>query len=130
MSPVRALRSIGGTIPEKRRTPPNRIADRVFEGLPRDGVPASPEPPAPAPRYVIQLSATSADLAGAVDLAYALARSLGFLPQIDAAEAMVCAADTPHVRHRVCCGRPLPTGGPRCLLRADHDDPCAPDPTA
>ncbi|MEN3608500.1 hypothetical protein AAH979_03055 [Plantactinospora sp. ZYX-F-223] len=72
----------------------------------------------------MHLPATSADLAGAVDLAYALARSLGFLPQIEAGEgeATVRAEDAPHVRHRVCCDLP---GGRRCALRAGHDGRCA-----
>ncbi|GAA3740637.1 hypothetical protein GCM10022225_24850 [Plantactinospora mayteni] len=82
---------------------------------------------APAPRYLIHLPATSADLAGAVDLAYALARSLGFLPEIDAGETTVCAEDAPHVRHRVCCDLLVP-GGQRCGLRTDHDGDCAAEP--
>jgi hypothetical protein len=104
--------------------PPNQIADRVFEPLSRDAVPAPGGPDAPAARYLIHLPATSADLAGAVDLAYALARSVGFLPQIEAGEATVCAEDAPHVHHRVCCDLLVP-GGRRCALRAGHDGRCA-----
>ncbi|MGI5151170.1 hypothetical protein ACQEVC_33220 [Plantactinospora sp. CA-294935] len=124
MSPVRLLRTIGGPVPGKRRRPPNQIADRVLDPLPRDVASASSGRDAPAPRYVIHLPATSADLAGAVDLAYALARSLGFLSQIEAGEATVCAEDAPHVRHRVCCDLLVP-GGRRCALRAGHDGRCA-----
>ncbi|MFI1194839.1 hypothetical protein ACH4T9_16485 [Micromonospora sp. NPDC020750] len=33
--------------------------------------------------------------------------------------------DDQNVRHRVFCDRRMPGGGRLCLLRADHDGPCA-----
>ncbi|MEE6308247.1 hypothetical protein V1634_15570 [Plantactinospora veratri] len=124
---MRLLRTIGGPVPGRRRTPPNQIADRVLDPSPRDAAPAAGGRDGVGPRYLIRLPATSADLAGAVELAYALARSIGFLPEIEAGQATVCAADAPHVHHRVCCDRRLP-GGRRCASRADHDGSCAAEP--
>jgi hypothetical protein len=98
----------------------------VFDGLPRDAVAAFTGQHIPVPRYVIHLPATSADLAGAVELAYALVRSLSFLPELDAGEATVSEEDAQHVHHRVCCDRLLP-GHRRCALRAEHDGPCDPE---
>ncbi|GIG87118.1 hypothetical protein Pen02_20540 [Plantactinospora endophytica] len=101
--------------------------ERICDVPLRSAGPASPGREGAVPRYVIQLPATSADLAGAVDLAYALARSVGFLPQIDAGQTTVCAEDAPHVRHRVCCDRLL-SEARRCGLRTEHDGPCAAEP--
>ncbi|MFC6016684.1 hypothetical protein ACFP2T_10775 [Plantactinospora solaniradicis] len=123
MSPVPRTRSIGGAAPERRQTSSNQIADRVFDALPRAAVEAFTGRDAPVPRYVIHLPAASADLAGAVELAYGLARSLDFLSEIDAGETTVSEEDAQHVHHRVCCDRLLP-GRRRCALRARHDGSC------
>jgi hypothetical protein len=123
MSPVRRARTIGSAVPERRRTPPNQIVGRVFDALPRDAVAAFTGRDIPVPGYVIHLPATSADLAEAVELAYALVRSLSFLPELDVGETTVSEEDAQHVRHRVCCDRLLP-GRRRCALRDAHDGPC------
>ncbi|RGC65425.1 hypothetical protein C5N14_28525 [Micromonospora sp. MW-13] len=47
------------------------------------------------------------------------------LPHADPGETTVSAEDDQNVRHRVFCDRRVPGGGGRCLLRADHDGPCA-----
>ncbi|MFY1671149.1 hypothetical protein ACN27G_14425 [Plantactinospora sp. WMMB334] len=120
--------TIGNPVPRWRRTPPNQIAARVFAPLPGAAVAAPVGRDAPAPRYVIHLPATSADLAGAVDLAYALVRSLGFLSEIDGGQTTVSLEDAPQVRHRVCCDRLLPGAG-RCRLRAGHAEPCTAEPS-
>ncbi|WP_323373987.1 hypothetical protein [Plantactinospora alkalitolerans] len=99
----------------------------MFDPLPRAAVEAFTGRDTPIPRYVIHLPATSADLAGAVELAYGLARSLDFLPEIDAGETTVSEEDAEHVHHRVCCDRLLP-GRRRCALRARHDGPCDTEP--
>ncbi|MBE1489937.1 hypothetical protein [Plantactinospora soyae] len=95
----------------------------MFDALPRAAVEAIAGRDSPVPRYVIHLPASSADLAGAVELAYALVRSLDFLPEIDAGETTVSEEDAQYVHHRVCCDRLLP-GRRRCALRAGHDGTC------
>ncbi|MGI5216133.1 hypothetical protein [Plantactinospora sp. CA-290183] len=110
-------------VTHRRRPPPNQIVERVFTALPRAAVEAFTGRDGPAPRYVIHLPATVADLSGALDLAYALAGSLGFLSEIDAGEVTVSEEDAQHVHHRVFCDRLLP-GRRRCALRADHGGPC------
>ena len=75
-------------------------------------------------RFVIHLPVAAADLAGAVRLARVVARWAGLLAQADPGETTVSAEDDQGVRHRVFCDLRLP-GGRRCLLRADHDGPCA-----
>ncbi|MEV0805002.1 hypothetical protein [Micromonospora sp. NPDC050200] len=52
------------------------------------------------------------------------ATALLVLPQTDPGETTVSAEDHQNVRHRVFCDLRMP-GGRRCLLRADHDGPCA-----
>jgi hypothetical protein len=121
--PVPRTRTLGSADPERRQASPNQIAGRVFDALPRAAVEAFTGRDTPAPRYVIHLPATSTDLAGAVELAYGLARSLDFLSEIDAGETTVSEEDAQHVHHRVCCDRLLP-GRRRCVLRTEHDGPC------
>jgi hypothetical protein len=75
-------------------------------------------------RYVIHLPVVAADLTAAQRLARVVARWTGMLPHADPGETTVSAEDDQNVRHRVFCDRLLP-GGRRCLLRADHDGPCA-----
>ncbi|MGY3516991.1 hypothetical protein ACVMYR_11840 [Micromonospora sp. PTRAS2] len=75
-------------------------------------------------RYVIHLPVLAADLVGAVRLARVVARWAGVLSCADPGETTVSAEDEQGVRHRVFCDLRLP-GGRRCLLRADHDGPCA-----
>ncbi|MCX4472207.1 hypothetical protein OOK41_18160 [Micromonospora sp. NBC_01655] len=53
------------------------------------------------------------------------ARWLLVLPHADPGETTVSAEDDQNVRHRVFCDRRMPGGAGRCLLRADHDGPCA-----
>ncbi|MEV0805942.1 hypothetical protein [Micromonospora sp. NPDC050200] len=75
-------------------------------------------------RFVVHLPVLAADLAGAVRLARAVARWASLLSPADPGETTVSAEDEQGVRHRVFCDLRMP-GGRRCLLRADHDGPCA-----
>ncbi|MEU0078808.1 hypothetical protein ABZY58_12980 [Micromonospora tulbaghiae] len=75
-------------------------------------------------RWVIHLPVTAADLPAAQRLARVVARWTGILPQTDPGETTVSTEDDQNVRHRVFCDLLMP-GGRRCLLRADHDGPCA-----
>jgi hypothetical protein len=75
-------------------------------------------------RYVIHLPVLAPDLGGAVRLARVVARWAGVLSSADPGETTVSAEDEQGVRHRVFCDVRLP-GGRRCVLRADHDGPCA-----
>ncbi|MGC4854626.1 hypothetical protein ACLQ24_14825 [Micromonospora sp. DT4] len=75
-------------------------------------------------RFVVHLPVVAGDLPGAVRLARVLARWAGVLAQADPGETTVSAEDDQGVRHRVFCDVRL-TGGRRCVLRADHDGPCA-----
>ncbi|RZT83057.1 hypothetical protein EV382_6377 [Micromonospora violae] len=68
---------------------------------------------------------TAADLPAAQQFAGMLARSLGFLPEVDAGEITVSAEDAQGVRHRVFCDLPL-DGGRRCVRRVDHGGDCTP----
>ncbi|WP_434742914.1 hypothetical protein [Micromonospora sp. SH-82] len=81
----------------------------------------------PAERYVIHLPVVAADLVRARILARTAARSLAFLTQVDPGETTVSAEDDQGVRHRVFCDRLLKNGR-RCILRADHEVPCAARP--
>lgn len=67
---------------------------------------------------------TAADLPAAQHFAGTLARSLSFLPEVDAGETTVSAEDAQGVRHRVFCDRLL-DGGRRCVRRVEHDGDCA-----
>ncbi|MFB9234002.1 hypothetical protein ACFFWC_00375 [Plantactinospora siamensis] len=79
-----------------------------------------------SPRWVAHLPFTAADLPAARHFAGTLARSLGFLAEVDQGETTVSAEDEQGVRHRVFCDCRLPGGG-RCARRADHDGPCTPE---
>ena len=57
-------------------------------------------------------------------LARTAARSLAFLAHVDPGETTVSAEDDQGVRHRVFCDNRLDSGR-RCVLRADHETPCA-----
>ncbi|PWR05855.1 hypothetical protein DKT68_24815 [Micromonospora acroterricola] len=74
---------------------------------------------------MIHLPVAVADLAGALDLARTLARSLAATPQVDVAGATVSAEDAQHVRHWVFCDRIMPERR-RCARRAGHRGPCLP----
>ncbi|MGW0242743.1 hypothetical protein [Micromonospora chalcea] len=78
----------------------------------------------PRERFVIHLPVVAGDLAGAVRLARVVARWSGVLAQADPGETTVSAEDEQGVRHRVFCDLRMGDGR-RCLLRADHDGPCA-----
>ncbi|WP_405434569.1 hypothetical protein [Micromonospora sp. NBC_00617] len=82
----------------------------------------SPEPP---PRHVLHLPVAVGDLAGALELARALARSLATMSQVDVGGITVSAEDAQHVRHWVFCDRIMPDRR-RCARPADHDEPCRP----
>ena len=75
-------------------------------------------------RFVIHLPVAAGDLVGAVRLARVVARWASLLSAADPGETTVSAEDDQGVRHRVFCDLRL-AGGRRCLLRADHDGPCA-----
>ncbi|PWU43867.1 hypothetical protein DLJ46_29140 [Micromonospora globispora] len=75
-------------------------------------------------RFVIHLPVRAGDLGGAVRLARVVARWASLLSPADPGETTVSAEDEQGIRHRVFCDLLLP-GGRRCLLRADHDGPCA-----
>ncbi|MEO3748694.1 hypothetical protein [Plantactinospora sp. B5E13] len=77
-----------------------------------------------AERYVVHVPFTAPDLDAARQLGRTLARTLDRLPQVDAAEATVSAEDAQGVQSRLFCDRLL-GGGRRCVLRAEHDVPCA-----
>jgi hypothetical protein len=119
--------TVGGHLPGQRRRAANQIVGRVFGVHSRAAGPPPAGRDIPAARFVIHLRATSPDLPAAVDLAYALVRSLGFLPEIDAGRSTVSNGDAPGVHHRVCCDRLLPRRR-RCAMRVGHHGPCAADP--
>ncbi|WP_326560745.1 hypothetical protein [Micromonospora sp. NBC_01796] len=75
-------------------------------------------------RFVVRLPILARDLAGAQRLARVVGRSLRLLPLVDPGEITVSYEDEQRVHHRVFCDRLLGAGR-RCLLRADHDGPCA-----
>ncbi|ASW53827.1 hypothetical protein [Plantactinospora sp. KBS50] len=74
-------------------------------------------------RWVAHVPFTAADLPAARHFAGTLARSLGFLAEVDPGETTVSAEDAQGVRHRVFCDRRL-AGGHRCARRVDHPGPC------
>lgn len=94
----------------------------LFTPLPRFAVGAHAE----MPRYVIHLPVAVTDLAGALDLARTLARSLASTPQVDVAGITVSAEDAQHVRHWVFCDRIMPDRR-RCARQADHVGACLPN---
>lgn len=94
----------------------------LFTPLPRFAVEAYTE----RPRHVIHLPVAVADLAGALDLARTLARSLASTPQVDLGGTTVSTEDAQHVRHWVFCDRLLPDRR-RCGRHADHVGACLPD---
>ncbi|MEV0003062.1 hypothetical protein AB0H28_12355 [Micromonospora sp. NPDC050980] len=75
-------------------------------------------------RWVIHLPVVAPDLPAAQRLARLVARWALVLPQSDTGETTVSAEDEQGVHHRVFCDLRMP-GGRRCLLRAEHDGPCA-----
>jgi hypothetical protein len=109
--------------PERRWPPLNQLPDRVFTPLPRAAVEAVAGRDGEVPRYIVHLAVIAVDLAGAGNLACALARSLAFMPEIDVGETTVSEEDAQHVRHRVFCDLVLPDRR-RCVQRADHRGPC------
>lgn len=75
-------------------------------------------------RFVAHLPFTAADLAAAKRYARMLARTLECLPAVDAAETTVSEEGDPSIHYRLICDRKLDDGR-RCVLRADHETPCA-----
>lgn len=75
-------------------------------------------------RWVVHLPVIAPDLPAAQRIARVVGRWTLLLPQTDPGEITVSAEDEQGVRHRVFCDVRLP-GGRRCVLRADHDGPCA-----
>ncbi|MGI5214636.1 hypothetical protein [Plantactinospora sp. CA-290183] len=75
-------------------------------------------------RYVLHLPFTAPDTAESRQYARMLARSMGRLPEVDAAGATVSDEDNQGVHSQIFRDRPLGGGG-RCVLRADHEVPCA-----
>ncbi|MEU7609253.1 hypothetical protein [Micromonospora sp. NPDC049204] len=75
-------------------------------------------------RFVIHLPISAPDLARAKMLGRTAGRSLAFLARIDLGGITVSAEEDQGVRHWVFCDRRL-DGGPRCVLRADHETPCS-----
>jgi len=75
-------------------------------------------------RYVVHVPFTVPDESAARRLGRMLARTLGRFPQVDVGEATVSAEDQQGVQSRLFCDRLL-GGGRRCVLRAEHEVPCA-----
>ncbi|MFY1620257.1 hypothetical protein [Micromonospora sp. WMMD736] len=74
---------------------------------------------------MIHLPVAVADLAGALEFARTLARSLATTPQVDVGGITVSAEDAQHVRQWVFCDRIMPDRR-RCARPADHDGVCSP----
>ncbi|GAB2939355.1 hypothetical protein GCM10027280_29590 [Micromonospora polyrhachis] len=75
-------------------------------------------------RFVIHLPIMVPDLARARIMARTATRSLAFLTAIDPGEVTVSEEDNQGVRYRVFCDRLLDDSR-RCVLRAEHETPCA-----
>ncbi|WP_435089011.1 hypothetical protein [Micromonospora aurantiaca (nom. illeg.)] len=75
------------------------------------------------PRWIVHLPTTLTSRDAAVELAAALARSLGHLNTVDFGETTLSEEDAQHLRYRVWCYARLPGGG-RCGLRENHGGPC------
>lgn len=75
-------------------------------------------------RYVVHLPFTAPDVDAARQFARMAARTLGGLPEVDVAEATVSVGDDQVVQSRLFCDRLLDKGR-RCVLRAEHEVPCA-----
>ena len=103
------------------------VAERTRACPPVSAVPRRPGRSTPhnghPSRFVVHLPVQAVDLLTAARLARLVARTLGFLPQVDPGDTTVSAEDDQGVRHQVFCDRPM-AGGRRCLLRPDHDGPC------
>lgn len=86
---------------------------------------SSAERDAALSRFVAHLPFTAATLAEAKQYARMLARTIGGeLPEVDVAEATVSVEGDSTVHYRLICDRRLDDGR-RCVLRADHEVPCA-----
>ncbi|MGC4857265.1 hypothetical protein ACLQ24_28835 [Micromonospora sp. DT4] len=72
---------------------------------------------------MIHLPVAVPDLAGTLDLARTLARSLASTPEVDVAGITVSAEDAQHVRHWVFCDRIMPDRR-RCARHANHVGAC------
>lgn len=75
-------------------------------------------------RFVIHLPIAVPNLARARIMARTAVRSLAFLTAIDPGEVTLSEEDNQGVRYRVFCDRLLDDGR-RCVLRAEHETPCA-----
>ncbi|MFG1842963.1 hypothetical protein ACGFH8_31575 [Micromonospora sp. NPDC049175] len=75
---------------------------------------------------MIHLPVAVPDLAGALEMARTLARSLAPMPQVDVVGTTVSAEDAQDVRHWVFCDRIMPDRR-RCARPADHTGVCVPN---
>ncbi|MFK3981342.1 hypothetical protein ACI2K4_13310 [Micromonospora sp. NPDC050397] len=75
-------------------------------------------------RYVIHLPVTAVDLTGALALGRVLARSVGWLTQIDANGTELSEEDNQNVRHQLFCDRRLDGSSRRCGRAAGHGGGC------
>ncbi len=75
-------------------------------------------------RFVVHLAFTAEDLDRARQFARTLARSVSFLSEVDVPESTVSVEDDQAVQYRLFCDRLLDNGR-RCVLRAEHEVPCA-----
>lgn len=99
--------------------------DDSFPSPPRPLIEAGTGAGGEPSRFVVHLPLVTSDLARALNLACALARSLSFLTEIDTAETTVSDEADPRAHHRVFCDRLLPDRT-RCAGRAGHPGRCGP----
>lgn len=113
------------------------VVPRPTNGSPAEHIPLTPrpipiepkaDPEHRAPRFVIHLPVVAVSLERAADVAYMLAQSLAFMPEVDGREATVSPEDMQHTRTRVFCDRLL-NGVARCPERYGHKPACGEDPT-
>jgi hypothetical protein len=80
------------------------------------------------PRYVIHLPLRIADRDRAAALAYWIARSLAFLPEVECENSVIVREDEPRRAYWIFCDRFTPERR-RCVLRLAHAGPCTAQPT-
>jgi hypothetical protein len=121
----------GHPLPPPGHAPVNERPYRPAEGTEagrRRGGPGVGDDPAEAeetPGYVVHLPVRVDDAESAARLAYTVASSLAFLPELDPGETTVSHADDQNNRRRVFCDLPLPDRS-RCPRRYAHPGPCGP----
>lgn len=97
---------------------------RPTERSPVSDLEPARDEPTEESRFVAHLPFTAPDLSGAKRYARMLARTLEALPEVDAPGATVSHEGEPHIHHQLICDRRLDNNR-RCVLRADHETPCA-----